>query len=121
MIKILDITEKQSENYCVIIMEYYPESVHLQGYVEKSGISLVDRILPFSKDICKGLKYCHSQGILHLDIKPQNVLVCGEVCKICDFGNSCRLDRTEDFKNNVGKSHRVREPLYKALFTFYSF
>ena len=39
--------------------------------------------------ICNGLKYIHDNHILHLDIKPQNIIMMGDVPKIADFGSSC--------------------------------
>jgi len=40
-------------------------------------------------DVSSGLEYIHAQNILHLDIKPQNILLgYGGQAKICDFGFS---------------------------------
>ena len=42
------------------------------------------------KQILEGINYCHQQGFLHRDIKPQNLLIdptC-HVLKICDFGSA---------------------------------
>ncbi|XP_034717814.1 proto-oncogene serine/threonine-protein kinase mos [Etheostoma cragini] len=52
-----------------------------------------DRWLRYSADILRGLHFLHSHSVVHLDIKPANVLVsCEDVCKICDFGCSVKLD-----------------------------
>lgn len=52
------------------------------------------RALSFSADIACGLRYLHSHRVLHLDIKPANVLVSSEdVCKVADFGCSLKLEQ----------------------------
>ena len=38
------------------------------------------------RQILEGVAYCHRQGYLHRDLKPQNILVDGDVLKITDFG-----------------------------------
>ncbi|XP_008297802.1 proto-oncogene serine/threonine-protein kinase mos [Stegastes partitus] len=54
-----------------------------------------DRWLRYSSDIAHGLSFLHAHRIVHLDIKPANVLVSSEdVCKIADFGCSLKLDGT---------------------------
>jgi serine/threonine protein kinase len=37
-------------------------------------------------DACRGLEYMHQQGLLHLDIRPANILLSGSTPKIADFG-----------------------------------
>lgn len=67
--------------------------VHSNKYV-----FIVFLIYRICKDIICGLDYCHRNRIVHMDIKPQNVLVClsdgsGKkfICKICDFGSSINI------------------------------
>ncbi|XP_004580841.2 proto-oncogene serine/threonine-protein kinase mos [Ochotona princeps] len=47
----------------------------------------------YSLDVVNGLLFLHSQGIVHLDLKPANILISEQdVCKIGDFGCSERLE-----------------------------
>lgn len=50
------------------------------------------KCLKYSLDIVNGLLFLHSQSILHLDLKPANILISEQdVCKISDFGCSQKL------------------------------
>ncbi|RWS19623.1 hypothetical protein B4U80_02283, partial [Leptotrombidium deliense] len=43
----------------------------------------------FCRQILSAINYCHQQHILHLDLKPSNIVVTPDnVCKIIDFGCS---------------------------------
>lgn len=50
------------------------------------------KCLQYSLDIVRGLLFLHSQSILHLDLKPANILISEQdICKISDFGCSQKL------------------------------
>lgn len=44
------------------------------------------RILDIAIQFAWGLDYSHQQGVLHLDVKPANVMLSGSVAKVTDFG-----------------------------------
>ncbi len=44
------------------------------------------RILDIAIQVAWGLHYSHQQRVIHLDVKPGNVLMQGDVAKVCDFG-----------------------------------
>ncbi|XP_018579180.1 serine/threonine-protein kinase mos [Anoplophora glabripennis] len=99
IVRTLDIIEDPESNFSLIIMEYFPNSRQLQTLLEYDNYEIEARMISFAMDICNGLDFVHGKGVLHLDIKPQNILVAGNVCKICDFGNSVLVTETEKFNH----------------------
>lgn len=54
------------------------------------------KAINITKQIALALIFCHRQGVLHLDVKPQNVLVDSRnCCKLSDFGSSKKLTELE--------------------------
>lgn len=102
IVKTINIFNNEKDKYTMVLMEYLPHSVQLQHVLGNINNDLSDKILKFSMDICEGLRYCHKKKILHLDVKPQNILVCENQCKLCDFGNSVNEQNLEqEFKHKV--------------------
>lgn len=58
----------------------------LYTYIYKSPTINFSQIKSFMMQLLLGLEYMHSQKIIHRDLKPHNILVFGDVIKICDFG-----------------------------------
>uniref|UniRef100_A0A3Q2CSZ8 Mitogen-activated protein kinase n=1 Tax=Cyprinodon variegatus TaxID=28743 RepID=A0A3Q2CSZ8_CYPVA len=70
-----------------------------------------DHAKVFLYQILRGLKYLHSAGILHRDIKPGNLLVNSNcVLKICDFG----LARVEESDESRHMTQEVVTQYYRA-------
>ena len=70
-----------------------------------------DHVKVFLYQILRGLKYLHSVGILHQDIKPGNLLVNSNcVLKICDFG----LARVEELDESCHMTQEVVTQYYRA-------
>ncbi|KAM6318459.1 proto-oncogene serine/threonine-protein kinase mos [Aegotheles albertisi] len=62
------------------------------GGYGKKALSMEETVC-YSCDIMTGLAFLHSQGIVHLDLKPANVFITEQgVCKIGDFGCSQKLE-----------------------------
>jgi serine/threonine-protein kinase len=74
----------------VIEMEYFP-SVTLARLLDTGNQGFVTsyaKLLELYEQVLAGVAYLHSLGMSHGDLKPQNVLVSGDLAKITDFGNS---------------------------------
>ena len=79
----------RSDNIDYIVMELI-EGITLKQYMERRGRLNWRESLHFITQIMKGLSHAHSRGIIHRDIKPQNIMVLrdGSV-KVADFGIAC--------------------------------
>ncbi|NWY02106.1 MOS kinase, partial [Nothoprocta ornata] len=63
-----------------------------EGACGKKALSMEETVC-YSCDILTGLAFLHSQGIVHLDLKPANIFITEQgACKIGDFGCSQRLE-----------------------------
>lgn len=83
---------EEGEHY--LIMEYV-EGKTLKEIINKMGSLSLDRSLDYTHQILAGLNHAHSFGVIHRDIKPQNIMITsqGQV-KIMDFGLAMNLTDT---------------------------
>jgi serine/threonine-protein kinase len=63
----------------------------LHDYLERNGNMPSNRALPLLRQLAEGLRAVHAKGIVHGDVKPKNVFLCGPVdapesVKLIDFG-----------------------------------
>jgi len=84
-----------------IVLEYLPGG-DLSALTRNRPLPLA-RALHYLEQACSGLAHAHKCGVIHRDIKPQNLLLTAdrEIVKIADFGVA-RLDATEGFITRVG-------------------
>ncbi|XP_072274132.1 striated muscle preferentially expressed protein kinase isoform X2 [Pyxicephalus adspersus] len=81
----------------IIIMELCSKEELLDRVVRKSIVH-ESEIRSFVRQILEGLDYLHHKKILHLDIKPENVLMAdmtSDQIRICDFGNAQEMNDGE--------------------------
>ncbi|KAL6845580.1 hypothetical protein ACP4OV_025075 [Aristida adscensionis] len=63
----------------------------------------LDKIISISLDIAQGMAYIHSRGVVHRDVKPENIIFDGEFCaKIVDFGIACEEAYCDPLSNDTG-------------------
>lgn len=98
IIKTLDVISGNSYNHCLIIMEYIENSVALSSFLQDKSVKMTfGRAVRAVKDISQGLLYMHKNNLIHLDVKPANILLCADgVCKLCDFGSCFKVGSGQD-------------------------
>jgi serine/threonine protein kinase len=75
-----------------IVFEYI-EGENLKRLIERRGPAPVATALELAMQIARGLSFAHQQGLVHRDVKPQNVLLNGDgQAKVTDFGIARSLD-----------------------------
>jgi hypothetical protein len=74
-----------------IVFEYV-EGENLKQLLRRHGPPPVARALQLAIQIGRALAFAHGQGLVHRDVKPQNVLIGGGTAKVTDFGIARSLD-----------------------------
>lgn len=64
----------------------YEAGHSLRERFERDGPLSVEDVLPILRDVCEALAHAHDHGVVHLDIKPDNVLLSGRHALVTDFG-----------------------------------
>ncbi|CAD8161227.1 unnamed protein product [Paramecium octaurelia] len=85
----------------------------LSQVIKSDSILNDDHMRLFIYQVLRGLKYLHSAGILHRDLKPRNLLL-NRSCdvKICDFGLGRAI--AENIQNNIMMTYYVETRWYRA-------
>ena len=84
IVNVYDVGEDHGISY--IVMELV-EGITLKEYIDKKGRLAVREATSIAIQVCMGLEAAHRNGIVHRDVKPQNIIIStdGKV-KVTDFG-----------------------------------
>jgi serine/threonine-protein kinase len=64
----------------------YVQGESLRNRLERETRLSLDGVLRITRSIAEGLSYAHERGVIHKDIKPENILLSDERVLIADFG-----------------------------------
>ncbi len=99
IVRLLDSSEGGEYRY--FVMEYI-EGITLKKHILNRGALEIDEILFLSKQILSALSHVHEKGIVHSDIKPQNIVIVGSGnVKLMDFGIAKTLVSQSDEISDV--------------------
>jgi serine/threonine-protein kinase len=80
------------------------EGTDLSGVIEKGGRLPFDRALKFTRQLCSALEAAHSEGVVHRDLKPQNILIDqSDNIYVSDFGLAKSLEAEATMMTRSGQ------------------
>lgn len=84
---IVNVYDVGSENKLHYIVMEYVEGITLKTYIEKCEKISVKETIAIAIQVANGIRAAHNKGIIHRDIKPQNIMVSIDgKAKVTDFG-----------------------------------
>lgn len=111
-------TKEEPKEYLYIVMELCCGT--LKDWLDKNQLRTPKVITKLFRQICQGVEYIHMQGLIHRDLKPDNIYMSvknGSI-KIGDFGLATRIGKSgkgpQNVKHTDQLSHHVGTKLYMA-------
>ena len=105
IVGVFDVGEQNGMYY--IVMELV-EGINLKKYIEKAGAMGEREAVEVAMQVAKGLEAAHEQGIIHRDIKPQNIIISREgKIKVADFGIARMVSTETSTTSSMGSVHYI--------------
>ncbi|MBO5322429.1 MAG: Stk1 family PASTA domain-containing Ser/Thr kinase [Clostridia bacterium] len=107
IVKVYDVSFGDLIQY--IVMEYI-EGITLKEFIERQGSLRWKDAVHFTIQILRGLQHAHDKGIVHRDVKPQNIMVLADgTIKVTDFGIArfTRSDQRTITDKAIGSVHYI--------------
>lgn len=105
IVAVYDVSHSDDVEYIVIELV---DGITLKQYMDKRGAISWKEALHFTKQITKALAHAHSRGIIHRDIKPQNIMLLKDgTIKVADFGIAALENEMQESGQAVGSIHYI--------------
>ncbi len=105
VVSVYDVNEYEGTYY--IVMEYV-DGITLKQYIDRNGALPIKEATSIAIQVAQGIEAAHSAGIIHRDIKPQNVLISREgKIKVTDFGIARTTTANTISQDVLGSVHYI--------------
>lgn len=106
IVSVYDVSHSDDVEY--IVMELI-DGITLKQYLQKKSVLDPSEVLDFTIQTAKALEHAHSKGIIHRDIKPQNIMLLKDgMIKVADFGIASLKNTIEENNGEtVGSVHYI--------------
>lgn len=126
LIKLMDSfeIERDDKTYVCMVLELAIDSAYyfLRKYRKINGTGIPPVVMKkLHDDVCEGISYLHANHLIHTDIKPENILVCGKDKRLIaiknkleqiKFKETCDKE-LEKFKNKINFKHKNAKDKYR--------
>lgn len=103
---------KSDTGLMFLVMELV-DGASLADAIADAGTLPLSRALAITRQILLGLQHAHERGLVHRDLKPDNVVVAGELARIVDFGLAIPVD-DEQSTRLTGTGLALGTPVYAS-------
>ena len=106
IVAVYDVSHSDEREY--IVMELI-SGITLKQYMDKKGALDWKEVVHFTKQITRALSHAHERGIIHRDIKPQNIMLLRDgTLKVADFGIAALENEVhENNGQTIGSIHYI--------------
>lgn len=105
IVNVYDVEDDENLHY--IVMELV-EGITLKKFIERKGRLEINEAIGIGIQIAQGMEEAHKNGIIHRDIKPQNIIISKEgKVKVTDFGIAKAATSNTITSNAMGSVHYI--------------
>ena len=100
LVSLIEVLDDPTEDSLYMVLEYCKKGVIMKvGVNEKAEPYDDEQCRCWFRDLMLGIEYLHAQGVVHRDIKPDNLLLTDDdVLKIVDFGVSEMFEKASEMR-----------------------
>ena len=113
IVKLKEVIRENDELF--FVFEYMEQNVY-QLIKDRTKLLSESRIRGLMYQVLVGLAFMHKHGYFHRDMKPENLLVTGDVCKLADFGLARDIRSKPPYTDYVStRWYRAPEVLLRSI------
>ncbi|MBQ7535516.1 MAG: Stk1 family PASTA domain-containing Ser/Thr kinase, partial [Stomatobaculum sp.] len=115
IVSIYDVVDEDDLHY--IVMELV-EGITLKDYITKKGHLDIKETIGIAVQVAQGIGAAHQRGIIHRDVKPQNMILAGDgKVKVADFGIARAVTAQTINSQAMGSVHYISPEQARGEFT----